>query len=130
MNLDQQLAGVQNDRIAFATMRPPDSPFAVLDRRVTVTGPPDLVALAHTGEPEVVERLIALLDDPERNWAAEVMLAAMTGHEADLVASFAASPEAWPAASGETARARWEAWWRNHGARLVWDPAHHRFTTG
>lgn len=130
MNREHRLAGVQNDRIAFATVRPPGSPFAMLERQVTITGPPDLVALAQSGDPTVVAELIALLDDPARNWAAEVLLAALTGHEADLVAQFAAVPEEWAESAGETARARWTGWWRDHRDRLVWDADHHRFTTG
>lgn len=130
MNLEERLAGVQNDRIAVATMRPPGSPFAELGRRVIVTGPPDLVALAHTGEPGVIDGLIALLDDPARDWAAEVLLAAMTGHEEELVASFAACPDEWGAAMGETARARWTAWWHDHRDHLPGNADHRNLTTG
>src|SRR5690242_7939048 len=94
------LDAVQNDRIAFVTMRPPGSPFTTLDRRVVLTGPPEAQDLAATGDPRVLEALIALLRDPARAWAAEVVLAALTRREEKQVDSFAAAPDTWWAAVG------------------------------
>ena len=44
------IASVRNDRIQFATMRPPGSPFSTLERRVLLVAPPEVVTLAATGD--------------------------------------------------------------------------------
>ena len=75
MNLQDILASVRNDRIKFATMRPPGSQFASLDRRVIVTGSPELVELSASNDPQVLSYLVELLGDRDRAWAAEVLLA-------------------------------------------------------
>lgn len=110
MELKKLLAAVRNDRIEFATMRPPGSQFATLERRVVVTGPPELVELSASHDPQAVTHLVELLRDPERAWAAEVLLAAMTGREAKIVDAFAATPDQWWDAVGKTAYERWTAW--------------------
>jgi hypothetical protein len=114
---------VRNDTIQFATMRPPDSPFALLQRRVVVTAPPELVALLAAGSCGVLEELVEILDDPDRSWAAEVALAAVTQREQDLVNSYAGTPEKWPSSRvGRTARERWSAWLQATKSNLSWDP--------
>lgn len=121
MEHQNMLDAVQNDRVEFITMRPPGSPFATLDRRVAVTGPPELVAVAESGEVALLDELVVLLKEPERAWAAAVLLAAMTGREAKLVDAFAATPDEWWDAVGETAYERWAAWGEGARDRLVWD---------
>ncbi len=121
MDREALLADVRNDRIQFVTTRPPGSKFAVLERRVSVTGPPTLVELAQAGDAQVLDDLAALLNDPSRAWAAAVLLAALTGHEAKVIDAYAARPEAWWAALGPTAQARWAAWLDEHRASLTWD---------
>jgi hypothetical protein len=121
MQQEPSAAQVRNDRIEFVTTAPPSSPFATLERRVVVTGPQEVVALAQSGDPRVLDALVPLLSDPHRAWAAEVVLAAMTGEEAKLVDSFAAQPAAWWDALGSTAQSRWQSWLDERRARLVWD---------
>jgi hypothetical protein len=121
MKRDELLADVRNDRIEFATTRPPGSAFAALQRQVVVTGPASLAALAKSGDPAVLEGLVNLLGDPERAWAAQVLLAAMTGQEARLVDSFAAHPDQWWQALGQTAQARWTTWLAENRDSLAWD---------
>jgi hypothetical protein len=118
---------VQGDRIAFLTARPENSPFVTLERRVVVTGPPELVELSRTGDVAVLDELVKLLDDPNRAWAAEVILAAMTGEEGKMVDSFATRPADWWKALGTTARERWRKWLAEVRDRLLWDPAAHAF---
>jgi hypothetical protein len=121
MDLEASLAHVRNSEVEFLTLRPPGSPFATLDRRVVVTGPAELVELARTGDRRALAGLVALLRDPDRAWAAAVMLAAMTGREAKIVDSFAARPQEWWAAVGATAHERWTTWLQQAGEQLVWD---------
>jgi hypothetical protein len=104
---------VQNATIRFVTQRPPGSPFALLDRRVVVTDPPQLVALLASGNAALLDALVDLLDDADRGWAAQVALASLTRREADVVDAFAAAPDTWATSNlGRTARERWRAWLR------------------
>lgn len=121
------LSSVRNDAIQFATMRPPGSRFAVLGRTILVTNPPELVALSRSGDISVLDDLIGLLRDPSRAWAAVVMLAAMTGHDAEIVGSFATAPERWLTELGGTASERWSRWLAEHRAKLTWDADTNRF---
>ena len=121
------LASVRNDRIQFVTTRPPSSQLATLERLVVVTGPPELVQLARGGASERLNDLVALLKDPDRAWAAEVMLAAMTGHEGKIVDVFQATPDRWWDAGGRAAHERWSRWLRDTQDRLVWSPSERLF---
>ena len=121
MELRDLLSAVQNDRIQFATMRPPGSQWATLERRVIVTAPPELVELARTGDVGVLEKLVGMLKDPDRAWAAEVLLAAMTRKEEKLVDSFDGGLDKWWETFGETAHGRWSKWLEENKHRLVWN---------
>jgi hypothetical protein len=123
MDQSQLLSAVANDRIQFATMRPPGSRFAHLERRVKVVQPPEVVQLATTGDVRVLDELVKLLRMRERAWAAEVVLAAMTDREADLVGFYTGRPDAWIDGQGATAAERWQAWLAEHRERLAWDAA-------
>jgi hypothetical protein len=122
MKVEELLKSVRNDRIQFATARRPGTRFAVLDRRVIITNPPELLELLKRNDVTVLEQLTRLLIDPSRAWAAEVLLAALTGREEDLVDSFAGDPQKWWDAIGHTAHERWSAWLSHASGRLVWDP--------
>lgn len=121
MKFERLLKAVRNDRVEFLTTMPPDSPFALLGRRVVVTGPEELVELSRAGDPQVLDELVELLKEPDRAWAAEVLLAAMTRKEAEIVNSFAANPRDWWPAVGSTAHGRWSAWLSEVRGRLKWD---------
>lgn len=115
------LNSVRNDRIEFATARPPRSQFATLERRVVVTGPPELVELAHSGDPRLLDRLVEFLKQPDRAWAAAVVLAALTGREAKMIDTFVSHPEGWWSSVGQTAHTRWSEWLREARPLLEWD---------
>ena len=121
MQSESRVAQVDNDHIEFLTMRPEGSPFALLERRVIVTAPPELVELARSGDLHLLDELMSLLADPQRAWAAEVLLAAMTGQEAKIVDSFATHPTEWWDALGQTAQARWQSWLDQRRGKLTWD---------
>jgi hypothetical protein len=115
------LDAVRNENVEFATVRPPDSEFALLDRRVVVVSPPELEQLASTGDVEVLAALVDLLRDPERAWAAEVVLSAMTRREEKEVEAFSTQPDEWWDTLGEGAHERWSTWLDGNRTRLAWD---------
>jgi hypothetical protein len=121
MKLDEMLSAVQNNRIQFATLRPPGAKSALVERRIVITGPPELVDLAKTGDAQILARLTNLLKDPARAWAAEVLLSTLTRREEKLVDSFASDPEKWWEAVGPTAYERWSSWLGQSRSKLVWD---------
>lgn len=121
MEFKSLLEAVRSDRVEFVTMRPPGSPLPTLGRRVVVTGPAEAVKLARSGDPRVLDELVELLKEPDRAWAAEVLLAAMTRQEEDIVNSFAAKPDEWWPAVGGTAHKRWSEWLGAARGRLKWD---------
>jgi hypothetical protein len=127
VELEDMLAAVRSDRIQFATMRPPGAPTATLDRRVVLVAPPEVKGLATVGDVRVLDALVDLLRDPDRAWAAEVVLAALTLKEEKLVDSFAGRPEAWWEAVGRGAYERWRAWLDRSREHLAWDPTEGAF---
>jgi len=116
------LAAVRNDAVEFATFQPPGSDFALLDRRVVVVAPPELEQLAATGDVEVLDELVELLRDPDRAFAAQVVLSAMTRHEEKEVEAFSGQPDEWWAAVGQRAHEHWAGWLDDVRDRLRWDP--------
>ncbi|HKV78352.1 MAG TPA: hypothetical protein VJP02_09445 [Candidatus Sulfotelmatobacter sp.] len=92
-----------------------------MERRVVVTGPTELVALARTPDPLVLEKLISLLREPGRRWAAYVLLAAMTGREEKIVDSFASAPDEWYESMAGQSYAHWSAWFDRLKHKLTWD---------
>jgi hypothetical protein len=127
MTWQSLLSSVRNDRVEFATMRPPSSQFVTLERRVFVTAPPDLVKLAAIGDPAVLDALVPLLADRDRAWAAQVLLSAMTRHEDKFVDTWATEPNAWWEVMGKDAVDRWQAWLDANRGKLVWDGAEQCF---
>lgn len=116
------LAAVRNDAVEFATFQPPGSEFALLDRRVALVAPPELEQLAATGDVEVLDELVELLRDPDRAFAAQVVLSAMTRQEEKEVEAFSGRPDEWWAAVGQGAHERWAEWLDDARDRLRWDP--------
>jgi hypothetical protein len=112
---------VRNDRIKFVTMSSPDSQFATLDRRIVITGPAELIELAGKADVRVLDQLVSLLRDPDRAWAAIVLLAALTRREEKVVDAFATSPEQWWESVGKTAYDRWSEWLTGARGKLTWD---------
>jgi hypothetical protein len=121
MDVTGLLDAVRSNRIEFATMRPPGSRYATLDRRVVVFAPPELAELSRTGDLRLLDALVGMLGDRERAWAAEVLLAALTRREEKLVEGYATAPDRWWAAFGATARERWRSWLDGARDRLAWD---------
>jgi hypothetical protein len=130
MDLEESLMSVRNDRIQFVTMSSPSSHFATLDRRVVITGPPELVELSRAGDVRNLEGLVGLLKNPDRAWAAMVVLSSLTRREEEVVNAFATSPEKWWDSVGKTAHERWSKWLTESRAKLAWDAENRVFIEG
>jgi len=122
MEMQPMLNAVTNDRIHFVTTSVDHPALPTIGRRVVVTGPPELLPLLSLGNVRVLDELIALLPDPHRAWAAEVVLASLTHHEEDIVNAFAAQPRQWQDSVGKNAHDRWNEWLKPRRAKLAWDP--------
>jgi hypothetical protein len=127
MEFRDSLSFVRNDLIQFVTMRPPGSEFTTLERRVVITGPPELVELSGSGDQGVLEELVGLLKYRDKAWAAMVLLAALTGREEKLVDMFAANPGDWWESVGKTAYDRWSLWLTESHGKLFWNSEHRLF---
>jgi hypothetical protein len=127
MQLTQLLTAVTDETIAFVTTGDDRAATPTLGRRVVVTGPPAVVELLSIGDVRVLERLSALLLDPKRAWAAEVMLASLTRNEENIVNAFAASPGQWRDSVAKDAYRRWSEWLRSREGKLLWDREAHVF---
>jgi hypothetical protein len=127
MQLTQLLNAVTDKNIEFLTTRNDRAALPTIDRRVVVTGPPDVVKLLSIGDVRVLEELVTLLRDPNRAWAAEIVLAALTHNEEDIVNAFAARPDQWQDSVGKNAYGRWNNWLTSHKATLAWNPQEHVF---
>jgi hypothetical protein len=121
MERNKLLEFVSDKKIRFTTARPAHAKFVFLDREIIVTGPPEVVSLRRTGDVLFLRELVNLLAERGRAWAAEVVLAAMTGREADIVNAFAADRNAWLNSVGRTAHERWSNWLDETNGKLVWD---------
>ncbi|HMG53642.1 MAG TPA: hypothetical protein VK601_09170, partial [Kofleriaceae bacterium] len=73
MKTTDRLASVRNASIQFASMRPPGSRSASIERRVQVVAPPEAVQLAEAGDPALLDELVPLLAIRDRAFAAEVL---------------------------------------------------------
>jgi hypothetical protein len=118
---------VRNDTIQYATYRPPGATLPTRGRQIMVVAPPEAVALVRRGDIALLDQLVPLLADPKRMWAAEVMLAALTGNDADLVNDFQGPPEKFVAEWGEGAQERWQKWLDSKRGKLQWDASRNQF---
>jgi hypothetical protein len=121
------LAAVRDDGVRFVTTRPAGGRSTTLERRVVVSGPPALVRMTLQGSVADLDALVALLKEPGRSWAAEVMLAALTRREEKLVDAYQSRPDQWWPDMGASAHDRWSHWLHEVRDRLAWQPADHVF---
>ena len=128
MQLTQLLKAVTDENIEFVTTHGDRTALPTpLGRRVVVTGPPKVVKLLSTGDVRVLDDLVSLLLDPNRAWAAEVVLASLTHNEEDIVNAFAAHPDQWQDSLGKKAHGRWSKWLASRKGALLWDRIGHVF---
>jgi hypothetical protein len=114
--------------ISFVTTMADAHPSMPRGRQVVVTGPPAVMDLLAAPDVALLAALVANLREPATAWSAEVVLAALTGRDAEIVDAFAQSPKEWLATLRESAEQAWRTWLAAHRASLVWSPAQRRFT--
>lgn len=127
MSSTEGMENVRNETIKFATFQPPGATLPTMQRKILVVAPSEAVALARSGDVSVLDRLIPLLDEPDRAWAAAVMLSAMTWHDVETVKDFDGDPEGFLRAYGRGLRERWQKWLDGSRGTLEWDESFHRF---
>ncbi|HTL32235.1 MAG TPA: hypothetical protein VL326_03870 [Kofleriaceae bacterium] len=130
MPSNDQLNAIRNDNIDFATYTPEEDLGKAppgLYRQLSVTAPPEAFALTRSGDMRAFDVLVPMLDDPDRNWAAFVMLAALTGHEAANVIAFGKAQDFKGTVGARDARKNWEAWLADRRAKLQWDATRKQF---
>ena len=123
------LDSVRTDRVEFVSSRPAGAMTTALERRIDVTGPPALVALLQDPDLRLLQHLIQLLGDERRAWAAQVLLASLTGHDAKSVELYANEPERWWRSFGASAQLRWQAWFDQQASHLSWDTKERLFVS-
>jgi len=124
---EADLQMIRNDTIKFGNYRPPEATLPTRGRKIMILGPADAVRLAHSGDLHVVDSLVPLLADPDRAWAAEVMLSAMTGHDSDLVLDYESNAGDFLKDFGHGLEDAWKKWLAEFRDRLQWDDKFHRF---
>ena len=117
----RMVSELDSDNIEFATVRPPGSPFVMLERWVVVTGPAELVLLSKIGDREILQALVELLPNRQQAWAAVVLLAAMTRGQGREVDNYATDPTGWWESFGDSAYDSWKGWLEDVWDRLEWD---------
>jgi hypothetical protein len=127
MPLSPELLAIRNDNIKFITSRPPGATLPTRGRQVEIIGPSEALAIVKRGDIAVLDELLPMLEDRDRIWAAEVMLAALTGEDTDLVNDFARAPQEFIDNFAEAAPDRWKRWLAEYRPRLSWDPARNQF---
>jgi hypothetical protein len=115
------VASLRSATIRVATYRPPNSQLATLERKVTIIGPDEAKRLEAVGDPAILDELLPLLDDPERAWAANVLLAKLTQSDEKTVDIYAAQPDRWWQTFGPHARQSWQRFLDEHRGLLVWN---------
>jgi hypothetical protein len=121
---------VSNKTIRFASFRPPESPFATLERQVKVTGPDSVLELIRFADTSLLPSLIEFLKTPEKAWAAEIILTAITETDGKILESFSLNPSKWWDAIGLNAFTKWNTWYLKNRDKIKWDEKLQIFKTG
>jgi hypothetical protein len=114
------LDSLQNDRVRYATALPEGSPFVSAGREIKITAPTDLLQAFQPGIERMVPALIRLFDSPDQDWAANVLLYALTGRDAMLLGGFEANIGKWRDLQKESDRRYWTGWWEKNRGKLAW----------
>src|SRR5262249_36561141 len=128
-DVQKLIQAVHNDTIVIATARPPWAKTATLERRVLIGGPPEVVRLCESGDVRILEKLLPLLADPARAWAANAVLAKLTEMDEKTVDIYMRDPRGWWDAYGANARQRWRRYLDEWRGGLVWDRDRGAFVT-
>lgn len=120
MKWHDYLSSIDNQNIQFATMRPPGSAFATLERKVVIIAPKAAVNLTKIDDAALIPALIELLQNSQKAWAAEILLTAITGGDGKIVESFSGSSDEWWDNVGQNAYGKWHNWHQENKENIVW----------
>lgn len=130
MPTSDELKAIRNDNIQYVTYTHPDDYGQIppeMFRQVGVSAPPEAVALIESGDLRAFDVLLPMLDDPDRNWAAFVILVALTGTQAETVTMFEHAKDFQGSNTQVKARKEWEEWLAKFRAQLHWSPKRKQF---
>jgi hypothetical protein len=114
---------LRNDSIQWATERPPGSPFVSAGREIRILEPFGLEAAAQSPN-ALVPALLACFDDADKDWAANLVLYALTGRDALPLSAGEGKIEDWRRGGKASDRRYWLAWWSANQGRLQWNGQH------
>lgn len=121
------LHGLDNSTIKYAIGIPKDSPFiTTLGREVIILGPDWVCNLWRLGlAPEdIIPKLLTLFDSDDKDWAANVLLYAITRHDTMFVEAYAANIEKWRIEEKDFDFSVWQKWWTKNQGHLIWEDNH------
>ncbi|MEK8018230.1 MAG: hypothetical protein VSS75_015250 [Candidatus Parabeggiatoa sp.] len=122
------LHGLDNSTIKCATGIPKGSPFITIGREVIILGPDSVCNLWRLGlaPQEIIPKLLACFDSDDKDWAANVLLYALTRHDAMCVQVYAPDIEKWRIEHKNFDFSFWQKWWtKNQGnINLIWEDNH------
>jgi hypothetical protein len=77
--------------------------------RVFIQGPSKVYQLSNINEPKILDGLLKLMDNPDRAWAAHIVIAKMLGISGLITSVDMISPQNWWELEGKTGKAK-QAW--------------------
>ncbi len=102
---------LDNQKVRYATESPRQSKFVSIGREIKILEPtidmPALSKEAHTAVPALIQSF----DNPRKDWAANLVLFAMTGRDPLILTGFENDIEAWRKTQKEIDRRYWISWW-------------------
>lgn len=115
------LNAVDNKTIQFVSYRPSGSAFAILDRKISITGPPEVLELVDDADAHLLPALIDLLKDPQKAWAAAIILTSLTAGDGKVIESFSGEAEKWWEAIGTNVYQYWNNWYEENKNNIQWN---------
>jgi hypothetical protein len=99
--------------------------------RVFIQSPSKVYQLSNINDPKILDELTKLLDNPERAWAAHVVLAKMLGITGFATSVDMISPQQWWETEGKTGKAKqtWTDYLKKIKPTMQWIPlgGHYRY---
>jgi hypothetical protein len=98
----------------------PGYPRLLTQDVIQIENPPELVELSNIPDQRILDELVKLLDEPNRGWAAHILIGKLLGHYA---VSFD-SKEKWWEEEGKTGKAKqaWTTYIQKVKPTMEWDP--------
>jgi hypothetical protein len=92
--------------------------------RIFIINPPKVYWLSNSNDRRILEELINLLDDPNRAWAANIILSKMLGIAGINSRIDQITPSQWWEIKGKTKKAKqeWTQYLQNLQSSMVWSP--------